>query len=78
MKILEVHDPSALIEVTWEGMTTNFDVYLDADGRVLIDADNNDYKLKWQRTRCVVCGDQADVTMRGGEPACYTHRKELT
>ena len=47
--MLQQYDASAEVTVTWEGTTQTPNVYQAADRRVMIDADNNDYKLKWQQ-----------------------------
>lgn len=73
---LQSYDPSAEIIATWEGITQPIDVYQAADGRVMIDADHSDYKLKWQETKCEVCGEAA-VMFHGSKPVCYKHREIL-
>jgi len=49
-KLME-YDPDSKVMVTWEGIKNPLDIYC-----VLIDAD---YKLRWQETKCIVCGEQA-------------------
>jgi hypothetical protein len=51
----------------------NLDVYQAADGRVMIDADNNRYKIKWQEVKCDICGVPAKGTPFGVKPVCYQH-----
>lgn len=47
--MLQQFNPDASMFATWEGITCSFDVYEAADGQVVIDADNNYYKSKWQK-----------------------------
>lgn len=72
---LQQCDPSAKVEATWEGTRRSLDVYEAADGCVLVDADANFYKCRWQKTPCVVCGKQAMGTPFDDKPVCYTHWK---
>lgn len=70
--ILQQYDPLAEIRATWEGQDLPFDIYLAADGRIMIDADNNHYKLRWQDIKCEVCGKNA-TGMPDNKPVCYAH-----
>ena len=76
---LQQFDPEAKVEGTWEGITQEIDVYLAADGRVLIDADlEGNYKVKWQKTPCAVCGEQAVGTpFEASKPVCAQHWEEF-
>jgi len=46
---LQQFNPDANMFATWEGTTQPFDVYEAADGQVVIDADKNFYKHRWQK-----------------------------
>ena len=70
---LQQFNPDANMFATWEGTTQPFDVYEAADGQVVIDADNNSYQCKWQRTPCKVCGQKANGRPFKGPPVCYKH-----
>lgn len=54
-------------------MDVPFDVYQAADGRVMIDADNNRYKIRWQELKCEVCGVLAENAPFKDKPVCYNH-----
>ena len=71
--LLRQYNQEAEVVATWEGMDVPFDVYQAADGRVMIDADNNRYKLRWQETRCVVCDKPAKNAPFKDKPVCYNH-----
>lgn len=71
--ILQQYDQLAEVRATWEGQDKPFNVYPAADGRIIIDADANVYKLRWQETKCKVCGKRARGAPHNGEPVCYDH-----
>lgn len=74
VNMLQQYHPTTEVVATWEGLEENIDVYQAADGRVMIDADNNRYKVDWQKTKCVVCGMPAMGTpFEASKPVCYDH-----
>jgi hypothetical protein len=73
IELLQQYNQEAEIVATWEGMDVPFDVYQAADGRVMIDADNNHYKVKWQKLKCEVCGVPARNAPFCDKPVCYNH-----
>lgn len=72
---LQQYDQDAEVIATWEGQEEKIDVYQAADNRVIVDADNNHYKTRWQETKCKVCDKQAQGTPFKKEPVCYKHWK---
>lgn len=73
MFALKQFNPHAPVLGTWEGITMDLEVYLAANGTVLVDADDGNYKAKWQELKCIVCGRDAMAFSPDGEPVCYTH-----
>ena len=56
---LSQFNAAAEVACTWEGTIQEIEVYRAADGKILIDGDNGDYKVQHQKTRCGRCGKQA-------------------
>ena len=73
--LLQHQDSAAEIFVTYEGLDEPFDIYQAADGRVVLDADSNTYKVDWQESKCDVCGKAANGTPFFDRPVCYSHWK---
>lgn len=76
INILSQFDPTVEVIGTWEGDTHELEVYLDANGRVMVDVDDGVYKLKWQKIKCrrLSCQRQATGTPFGSKrPVCYQH-----
>ena len=72
---LQAFDSDTTVVGTWEGVLRELDVYQAADGRIMVDADNNFYKDHWQNLKCVVCGAPANGRLRDA-PMCYKHMEE--
>jgi len=53
--MLQKYDLQAEVIGTWEGEVWDIDVYRAADGRIMVDVDDNSYKAQWQKTECVIC-----------------------
>lgn len=73
---LKQFNPKAPVLGTWGGITRDLEVYLAANGTVLVDADNGDYKAKWQKLKCVVCGSDAKTFTPDEEPVCFGHQMD--
>lgn len=69
---LQQFNPQAKVEGTWGGQVRPIEVYRVADGRVFIDADNGDYRIHFQKLKCVVCGGWAKGDPNG-KPVCFEH-----
>jgi hypothetical protein len=74
---LQQFDPTAKVIGTWEGVTRELEVYAAADGRVMVDADNGMYRIRWQELKCEVCGKRAMNAPFKEKPVCYNHWKEF-
>lgn len=61
-----------LVRGTWEGRDRDVFMYLDTQGRVMLDADRCDYQAKWQELKCVTCGDDAKQIVYGNW-VCWNH-----
>ncbi len=70
---LQQFDHDAEVIGTWEGITEELSVYLAADGRVLVDADYENYRERFQKTPCAVCGKQATGRPYLDQPVCSAH-----
>jgi hypothetical protein len=70
---LKKFNPHTPVLGTWEGITKGLEVYLAANGTVLVDADRLSYKASWQKLKCVECGKDARGFLPDGKPVCHTH-----
>lgn len=71
---LQQFNQAAEVVGTWEGQLEDLSVYCAADGRILIDADHDHYRTRFQKTSCEVCGKQAYGTpFIASKPVCYDH-----
>jgi hypothetical protein len=74
IKLLQQYDPDNLVECAWEGTRNDIEVYLAADGAVLIDGDRGFYRVQHQKLPCDVCGKQAKQEISGSN-FCWEHSK---
>jgi len=70
---LQQFNPNAEVLGTWEGTLNDLSVYRAADGRILVDVDYENYRIRFQKTPCEVCGKQARSAPFNGKPVCYPH-----
>lgn len=64
------------IRGTWEGCQWDVFMYLDAEGRVILDEDECHYQTKWQKSKCQQC-DQLAIGAFDGTLFCQTHCRDL-
>jgi hypothetical protein len=86
IEALKKFNPAAEVACTWEGTIKPIEVYqavkrIDCgdgstiliDSTVLIDGDNGDYRIKFQKLCCVICGKAAVVDQWENKPVCQKH-----
>ena len=70
---LQEFNPAAEVACTWEGTIKPIEVYQKANGPVLIDGDGGDYRIRFQKLRCVICGKAAVTDQWRNKPVCQKH-----
>ena len=70
---LQQFDLDVDVKGTWEGQLRRLSVYRAADGCILVDADDDSYRLRFQEIPCTVCGKQSRSAPFMGKPVCYKH-----
>jgi hypothetical protein len=73
IEALRKFNPAAEVACTWEGTINPIEVYQKANGPVLIDGDNGDYRIRFQKLQCVICGKAAVVDRWENKPVCLKH-----
>ncbi len=76
IKALKAYNMDDKLDATWEGQIKDVYVYKDADGTVLIDADDCNYRVPFQDLKCIVCGSDARREFKDLGPVCYSHWPE--